>query len=123
MAHYLIEVGYTPQAWSGQIDSQQDVVDRISPAVKAAHGTIECLYYAFGDSDLVGIIDFATSEDAAAFALTVTASGALRSYKTTPLLTVAQGVESMKRAAEVRGSYTPPLTVDLTERKASAKAR
>lgn len=117
MAHYLIEVGYTPQAWSGQIDSQPNVVDRISPAVKAAHGKIECLYYAFGDADLVGIMDFPTAEDAASFALAVTGSGALRSYKTTPLLTVAEGMESMKRAETVRTKYRPPMTVNLVEQK------
>jgi uncharacterized protein with GYD domain len=120
MAHYLIEVGYTPQAWSSQIDSQANVVDRITPAVNAASGKIECLYYAFGDSDLVGIIDFPTPEDAAAFALAVTSSGALRSYKTTPLLTVAQGMESMKRAAVTRSQYTPPLTVNIAEQKSAA---
>ena len=121
MAHYLIEVGYTPQAWSSQIDAQANVVDRITPAIKACNGKIECIYYAFGDCDLVGIMDFKTPEDAAAFALAVTSSGALRSYKTTPLLTVAQGIESMKRAGTARESYTPPLTVDVTE-KAKAKA-
>jgi uncharacterized protein with GYD domain len=122
MAHYLIEVGYTPQAWSSQIDTQANVVDRISPAVKACGGKIECLYYAFGDADLVGIMDFKTPEDAAAFALTVTASGALRSYKTTPLLTVDQGIASMSRAAEARQVYTPPTTVNLVE-KQKAKTR
>ena len=120
MAHYLIEVGYTPQSWSSQIDSQLNVVDRITPAVNAANGKIECLYYAFGDSDLVGIIDFASAEDAAAFALAVTSSGALRSYKTTPLLTVEQGMESMRRAALARNEYTPPLTVNIAEQKRPA---
>src|SRR5205823_5542063 len=94
MAHYLIEVGYTPQAWSSQLQTHANVIDRITPALDACGAKIECLYYAFGDSDLVGIIDFKTPEDAAAFALAVTASGALRSYKTTPLLTVDQGIES-----------------------------
>src|SRR5581483_3361774 len=95
VAHYLVEVGYTPEAWSSQVDSQANVIDRIAPGVKAAKGKIESIYYAFGDSDLIGIIDFPTPEDAAAFALAVTASGALRSYKTTPLLTVEQGMASM----------------------------
>jgi uncharacterized protein with GYD domain len=113
MPHYLIEVGYTPQAWSSQIDTQPNVVDRISPAVNAAKGKIECIYYAFGECDLVGIIDFATPEDAAAFALAVTSSGALRSYKTTPLLTVEQGIDSMKRAEKIRSAYTPPLPANL----------
>jgi uncharacterized protein with GYD domain len=116
MAHYLIEVGYTAQAWSSQIDAQANVVDRITPALKACDGRIESIYYAFGDADLVGIMDFKTPEDAAAFALAVTASGALRSYKTTPLLSVEQGLASMKRAAEARKVYTPPVVVDVTEK-------
>jgi uncharacterized protein with GYD domain len=122
MAHYLIEVGYTAESWSAQIETQANVVDRITPALKACGGKIECIYYAFGDADLVGIMDFKTPEDAAAFALAVTASGALRSYKTTPLLTVEQGVASMKRAAQARTSYTPPLTVSLVEPKAKTRS-
>jgi len=122
MAHYLIEVGYTPESWSSQVDNQPNVVDRITPAVNATKGTIQCIYYAFGDSDLVGIIDWPSAEDAAAFALAVTASGALRSYKTTPLMTVAQGMDAMKRAAQARAKYTPPLTVNLVEQKARTKA-
>jgi uncharacterized protein with GYD domain len=121
MAHYLIEVGYTAESWSTQIETQANVVDRITPALKACGGKIESIYYAFGDADLIGIMDFKTPEDAAAFALAVTASGALRSYKTTPLLTVAQGVTSMKRAAEARTAYTPPLTVSLVEPKAKTR--
>jgi uncharacterized protein with GYD domain len=122
MANYLIEVGYTPQAWSTQIDKHANVTDRITPAVEACGGKIVNLYYAFGDSDLVGIIDFPKPEDAAAFALTVTASGALRSYKTTPLLTVNQGIDAMKRAEKVRKVYSPPLTISLVD-KEPAKAR
>lgn len=121
MPHFLIEVGYTPEAWNSQIDSQANVVDRITPALKACNGKIESIYYAFGDADLVGIMDFKTSEDAAAFALAVTSSGALRSYKTTPLLTVAQGIASMKKATEARQVYSPPLTVNLVTEKAKAR--
>ena len=123
MAHYLIEVGYTPQAWKTQIDSQANVVDRITPAVKAAKGKIVSIYYAFGKHDLVGIIDFPTPEDAAGFALAVTSSGALRSFQTTPLLTVDQGIDSMRRAGEISKKYTAPLTVDLVAPRTGAKAR
>lgn len=118
MAHYMIEVGYTPQAWSSQIDNEANVVDRITPALDACGAKIECIYYAFGDADLVGIIDFKTPEDAAAFALTVTSSGALRSYRTVPLLSVDQGIASMHKAQKLRKAYTPPTTVSLVDKKA-----
>ena len=109
MAHYLIEVGYTSESWSSQIDSQANVVDRITPALKAAGGKLECMYYAFGEVDLIGVIDFRSPEDAAAFALAVGSSGALRLYRTTPLLSVDQGMTSMKRAADIRQKYSPPV--------------
>ena len=121
MAHYLIEVGYTAEAWSAQVESQANVVDRISPALKVCGGKLETIFYAFGDCDLIAIIDFKNAEDAAGFALAVTSSGALRSYKTTPLLTVDQGLASMKRAAEARKAYAPPLTVSLVEQKAKTR--
>jgi len=120
MAHHLIEVGYTPQSWATQIDKQANVADRITPALKACGAKLECLYYAFGDSDVVGVIDFKTPEDAAGFALAVASSGALRSFKTTPLLSIDQGIKSLKRANELRDFYTPPITVDVTDK---AKAR
>jgi len=120
MAHYMIEVGYTPQAWSGQLDTRPNVLDRIRPALDSMGAKVECLYYAFGDADLVGIIDFKTPEDAAGFALAVTAAGSLRSYKTTPLLTIEQGMESMKRGAEARKKYTPPVAISVVEQKTPA---
>lgn len=122
MAHYLVEVGYTPESWNSQIDTQANVVDRISPALKASGAKLECMYYAFGDVDLIGVIDFKQPEDAAAFALAVASSGALRLFRTTPLLSVDQGIESMRRAGEIRKKYTPPLTITLPEQKATARA-
>ena len=115
MAHYLIEVGYTPQAWSTQIDTHPNVIDRITPAVEACGAKIVSIYYAFGEADLVGIIDFPKPEDAAAFSLAVSASGALSSYKTTPLLTVEQGITAMKRAEKVRKVYSPPVSITIPE--------
>lgn len=123
MAHYLIEVGYTPESWSAQVDAKPNVVDRITPALQSCGAKLESIYYAFGDVDLIGIIDFKSPEDAAAFALAVTSSGALRSYKTTPLLSVDQGMASMKKAAAIRKVYSPPLTVSLVEQQKAPAGR
>jgi uncharacterized protein with GYD domain len=121
VSHYLIEVGYTPQSWSNQIDKQANVIERITPALKACGAKLECMYYSFGEVDLVGIIDFPKPEDAAAFALAVGSSGALRLYRTTPLLTVDQGLASLRKAGTVRTAYSPPLTVSLVPEPAKAR--
>jgi hypothetical protein len=82
------------------------------------------MYYAFGERDLIGIIDFKKPEDAAAFGLAVAAGGALSLYKTTPLLSVDQGIEAMRKADELRAVYSAPTTISLTEKtKATAGKR
>jgi uncharacterized protein with GYD domain len=121
VAHYLIEVGYTPESWNAQIDKKGNAIERITPALEACGATLQCLYYAFGEADVVGVIDFPTPEDAAAFGLGIGSSGALRMYRTTPLLTIDQGIESLRRAEAVRRVYAPPLTVNLVPEPAKAR--
>jgi uncharacterized protein with GYD domain len=115
MAHYMLEVSYTPQAWSSQIDSQANVIDRITPALDACGAKLECFYYAFGEVDVIAIADFKRAEDAAAFSLAVASGGALRTCRMTSLLSVDQGMDSMRKAQKVRKAYTPPSTVSVAE--------
>lgn len=44
---------------------------------------------------------------AAAAALAFSAGGALKSYKTTPLMTIEEGMEALKKGAEVVSAYKP----------------
>jgi uncharacterized protein with GYD domain len=115
MAHYMLEVSYTPQSWSSQIETQANVIERITPALDACGAKLECFYYAFGEVDVIAIADFKRAEDAAAFSLAVGSGGALRLCRMTSLLSVDQGMESMRKAQEVRASYTPPTTVSVAE--------
>jgi uncharacterized protein with GYD domain len=123
MGHYLIEVAYTSESWKTQVATQADVLDRISPLVAQCKGKIECIYYAFGDRDLVGVMDFPTPEDAAAFSLCASAGGSLSMCRTTPLLTVAQGKTAMKKAAVAGKAYTPATSVSLVEQKRSVRSK
>lgn len=109
MAQYLIEVAYTPESWAKQVRDQANVLDRIGPLVESCGGRIDSLFYAFGDYDLVGLADFSSPEGAAAFSLAATAGGAVKSFRTTPLLTIDQGLAAMARAHESAGLYQPPV--------------
>ena len=122
MAHYLIEVGYTAQSWSTQIDTKANVVDRITPGARRMrrHARVDVLR-----------IRRRTTSSASSTSRsprTPRRSGwpwlpAARcaSYKTTPLLSVEQGMTSMKKAAEIRKQYAPPTTVSLVEQRTPAK--
>jgi uncharacterized protein with GYD domain len=109
MAHYLIQVAYTPEAWAAMLRNPQDRVAQLTPVLQKLGGKFEAAYFAFGEYDIVGILDMPGNVDMAAFALAAAAGGACRAVKTTPLMTTAEGVEAMRKAA-ISG-YAPPTGV------------
>ena len=99
MPSYLLQVAYLPEAWASLIASPHDRLEVVRPAVEKLGGKIAQGWFAFGDYDLVAIVDMPSNVEAAAFSLAAAAGGAVRSIKTTPLLSTAEGVEAMKKAA------------------------
>src|SRR5579863_6965476 len=99
MANYLLQVGYTPEAWSAMIANPHDRIGDVRPVVEKLGGKIEHAFFAFGDYDLVAIVEMPSNVEAAAFSLAAAAGGAVRSIKTTPLLSTVEGIAAMKKAA------------------------
>lgn len=99
MAYFLIQVGYTPEAWAAMVNNPQDRSAAVAPAIEKLGGRMQNFWLSFGEYDVVGIVEMPSSVSAAAFAIAVGAGGACRSFKTTPLLTTQEGVEAMKQAA------------------------
>lgn len=106
MAQYLIQVGYTPEAWASMVDNPQNRQEKVAPAVESLGGRFEHCWVCFGEYDLVGIVELPENVDAAAFSIGVSAKGAVRTFKTTPLLTMEESVEAMRRAQRL--AYAPP---------------
>ena len=115
MPYYLIQVGYTPDAWAAMVKNPQDRIKAVAPAAAKLGGKIESGYLSFGEYDLVTIAEFPDNASAAAFALAATAGGAVKAYKTTPLMTMDEGLTAMKKAAST--GYKPPSA------RAAAKRR
>lgn len=109
MAQFLFQVAYTSDSWATQVREHGNVLERIQPLIDGCRGSVTGCFYAFGDYDLVLIADFPNAEEAASFSLAATAGGSLKAIKTTPLLTVDQGISAMHRAAEAGKSYVPPV--------------
>lgn len=100
MPHYLLQVAYTPESWATQAKNPGNRREAVRPAVEKLGGKIEGFWYAFGKYDVVAIVDMPNNVAAAAFAIAATAGGALKAFKTTPLMTVEEGVEAMKKAPD-----------------------
>ena len=99
MASYLLQVGYTPEAWAAMIQSPQDRSAAIKTPVEKLGGRVERFWLSFGDYDVVGIVDMPDTVSAAAFSMAIAAGGSCRSVRTTPLLSSSEGMEAMKKAA------------------------
>lgn len=106
MPYYLLQVAYTPEAWANIVASPQNRLDAVRPVVEKMGGKMENGWLAFGDYDLVAIVQMPRNVEAAAFSLAAAAGGAVKSIKTTPLLTMEEGMEAMKKAAS--SGYRPP---------------
>jgi uncharacterized protein with GYD domain len=99
MANYLVQVAYTPEAWSALVNDPQDRSKAVESAIKNLGGKIERFWLSFGDYDIIGVVDMPDAVSAAAFSMAVSAGGACKDVKTTPLLTTQEGLEAMKKAA------------------------
>ena len=99
MPYYLQQVAYSTEGWEALVEKPQNRIEAVRPAIEKLGGTIENAWFAFGDYDVVLIIQMPTNVDASAIAMAFAAGGACKTVKTTPLLTVEEAVEAMKKAA------------------------
>ena len=106
MAWYMVQVAYTSEAWAAQIKNPQDRIAQLRAMLEPAGVTIEHAWYSFGDYDLVLIGQAPGDADMAGAVLAAAAGGALKANKTTPLLSVDEGMDAMKKAASI--AYRTP---------------
>jgi uncharacterized protein with GYD domain len=108
MARYLLQLAYTPEAWAAQLKNPQNRMEAVQPVLDELNARFENMYYAFGEYDLVGVIEAPDNVSAAAGSLAFNAGGALKSVRTTPLMTVEEGLEAMRKGYRAFQLYKPP---------------
>jgi uncharacterized protein with GYD domain len=106
MPHYMIQAAYSADALAAMAKNPQDRSLAIAPAVEAAGGRIKAAYFSFGEYDAVCIVELPDNASAAAFAIAGGASGGLKAMKTTPLLTMEEGLAAMQKSGSL--GYQPP---------------
>jgi uncharacterized protein with GYD domain len=105
MASYLYQISYSSEAWAALVKRPQDRVEAVRKVVEKLGGKLETFWFAFGDYDLIGVLDMPDNASAAAFSVAIAAGGACKHVKTTPLLSLAEGLEAMKKAGS--SGYKP----------------
>ncbi len=110
MALYMYQAAYTPESWAAQVKNPQNRVESVGRAVcEAAGGKLVGGWLCFGEYDLVIVADVPNKEAMAAIAMAVGAGGAIKASKTTILMTGAEGVDALKKAAAVAKAYRPAV--------------
>ena len=106
MPHYMLRASYTADGAKGLLaEGGSSRIAQATALMESLGGRIECLYFAFGADDIVGIAEMPDSASAAAASLTVSSTG-MASVTLTPLMTP----EELDAASEKAGgaTYRPP---------------
>jgi uncharacterized protein with GYD domain len=106
MPHYLFQGAYSSESLKALIKKPVNRVEAVRPAIEKLGGSIKSAWFAFGEYDIVFIVELPDNVSAAAFALAVGASGSLKSFKTTALISASESVAAMKKARV--SHYSPP---------------
>jgi len=106
VAHYLLQVAYTWEAWAALVRQPQNRLEAVRPVVDRLGGSLDNAWLSFGDYDIVAVLQMPDNVRLAAFTMALSAAGAVKAVKTTPLMTFAEGIEAMGKAGTA--DYKPP---------------
>jgi uncharacterized protein with GYD domain len=110
MPRYLLQVTYTPEAWAAQLKDPQNRVEVVSQLLGPLGGRFESAYLAFGEYDIVAVMDLPDNVTAAAVSMVLSAGGSCKAIKTTPLLTIDEAIQAMRKGGGAATSYRPPAS-------------
>lgn len=110
MPHYLVRCRYTPEAWKGLIAKPEDRTALAEKVCESFGGKLHHLYFAFGDHDLIEIIEAPDEKTMMAIMMASAASGSLTDVTTTVLMSAAEARGAMELAGAKAGVYRRPGT-------------
>ena len=99
MAFYMYQAAFTPEAWAKMVKEPQNREQAIRPVIEKLGGKLIGYWFAFGESDAVVIVQMPDNVSAAAAALAATAGGAVKSLRTTVLMSVDESMQAMRKAS------------------------
>jgi uncharacterized protein with GYD domain len=106
MPKYLIRANYVGDGLKGLMtEGGSRRRDAAKAAVESVGGNLDCMYYAFGETDVYGIVDMPDDASATAVSLLINASGAVK-LNMVPLMTP----EDIDAAMSKTPSYRAPGT-------------
>lgn len=106
MALYLTRFNYTPETWARLMKNPEDRREAARKYIESVGGKLLGFWYAFGTYDGYNLWEAPDNVSMAAVGIAITGGGALSKFETTPLLTVEETIEALRKAQKV--AYRPP---------------
>jgi uncharacterized protein with GYD domain len=104
MTKYLFEANYVGEGIKGLMrEGGSKRRDALVDALKSVGGTLDCFYYAFGHTDVLGVFDVPSDADAAALSLMINSTGNVN-VRLKPLMSP----EDIDEAAKKTPTYRAP---------------
>jgi len=102
----MIQGAYGTEGLAAIVKNPQNRIQAVKSAVENLNGKLKDAYLSFGEYDFVIIAEMPDNVSAVAISMAFGAGGALKSTKTTPLLSADETIEAMKKAS--KAGYKPP---------------
>jgi len=104
MPKFLITASYTADGTKGLLlEGGSGRRNMIQSALQGLGGSLEAMYYAYGDTDVVVIADVPDAVSGLALSLAANASGTVK-VTTTPLITVEEVDAACRKSVMYRGA-------------------
>lgn len=109
MPFYLFQAAYKDAQLKAALDAGSDRTPVMRSLVESFGGKLHQAFMAFGEWDVVGILEFPDSESAAAALMRLESTGVHSRAQTTVLITADEALRAMQKVKATQTTYKPPL--------------
>ena len=106
MALYLTRFSYTAETWSRLTKNPEDRREAARKYIESVGGKLHGFWYAFGSYDAYNLWEAPDNVSMSAVVIAINGGGALSKCETTPLLSVDETLDALRRAQKV-GYWAP----------------
>jgi uncharacterized protein with GYD domain len=108
MAFYLYQLTYSKEAIKALVSNPTDREAAARKLIEALGGKLHHMFFAFGQYDVICLIEGPDDKMMMAGAAAVASAGTVSGSSTTKLMTASDAMAALALAGKVTGAYAPP---------------
>jgi uncharacterized protein with GYD domain len=108
MAKFAVFFSYKPETWNQLLMKPSDRKAAVQDLAASVGGSLETMYFMFGDRDGFAVVDVPDPNSAAAISIAVNSTGAFSHMETHELIAPEDLPSVLEKAASAREGFRPP---------------